>query len=91
MRKSKIICLDIETTGLDIMQDEILQVSIINGRGRTLYNSYIRPERKREWKDAEKINKISWQAVRNAPSLKHEKKKNRADLAESRLDCRVQS
>ena len=75
MRKSKIICLDIETTGLDIMQDEILQVSIINGRGRTLYNSYIRPERKREWKDAEKINKISWQAVRNAPSLKHEKKK----------------
>lgn len=31
MRKSKIICLDIETTGLDIMQDEILQVSIING------------------------------------------------------------
>ena len=75
MRKSKIICLDIETTGLDIMEDEILQVSIINGRGRTLYNSYIRPERKREWKDAEKINKISWEAVRNAPSLKHEKKK----------------
>lgn len=44
MRKSKIICLDIETTGLDIMEDEVLQVSIINGRGRTLYNSYIRPE-----------------------------------------------
>lgn len=43
MRKSKIICIDIETTGLDRNNDEILQVSIINGRGKTLYNSYIKP------------------------------------------------
>lgn len=50
MRKGKIICIDIETTGLDAANDEILQISIINGRGKTLYNSYIRPEHKREWK-----------------------------------------
>lgn len=48
MRKGKIICVDIETTGLDMANDEILQISIINGRGKTLYNSYIRPEHKRE-------------------------------------------
>ena len=42
MRKGKIICIDIETTGLDPANDEILQISIINGRGKTLYNSYIR-------------------------------------------------
>ena len=63
MRKGKIICVDIETTGLDMANDEILQISIINGRGKTLYNSYIRPEHKREWKEAEEINKIGWEAV----------------------------
>ena len=47
MRKGKIICVDIETTGLDMANDEILQISIINGGGKTLYNSYIRPEHKR--------------------------------------------
>ena len=75
MRKGKIICIDIETTGLDHAQDEILQVAIINGRGRTLYNSYIRPDRKRTWEQAEVINKISWQAVKNAPSIRREKRK----------------
>lgn len=34
MRKGKIICVDIETTGLDMTNDEILQISIINGRGK---------------------------------------------------------
>lgn len=75
MRKGKIICIDIETTGLDPANDEILQISIINGRGKTLYNSYIRPVHKREWKEAEEINKISWEAVKNAPTLQHEKRK----------------
>lgn len=69
MRKGKIICVDIETTGLDMANDEILQISIINGRGKTLYNSYIRPEHKREWKEAEEINKIGWEAVKNAPDI----------------------
>ena len=63
VRKSKIICIDIETTGLDRNNDEILQVSIINGRGKTLYNSYIKPDYTTEWKEAEAINKISWDCV----------------------------
>lgn len=75
MRKSKIICIDIETTGLNRDTDEILQVAIINGRGKTLYNSYIRPDKLRSWKEAEAINKISWQAVKNAPTIRREKRK----------------
>lgn len=47
MLKGRIICIDIETTGLDRIEDEILQVAIINGRGKTLYNSYIRPDKKK--------------------------------------------
>lgn len=75
MRKSKIICIDIETTGLNRQDDEILQVAIINGRGKTLYHSYIRPDRKKSWQQAEAVNKINWQTVKNAPSLRHERRK----------------
>lgn len=91
MRKGKIICVDIETTGLDMANDEILQISIINGRGKTLYNSYIRPEHKREWKEAEEINKIGWEAVKNAPTLRHEKRKIEKILKKSRFNHRLQS
>lgn len=75
MRKSKIICIDIETTGLDRNNDEILQVSIINGRGKTLYNSYIKPDYTTEWKEAEAINKISWDCVKFAPGILTEKRR----------------
>lgn len=75
MRKSKIIVIDIETTGLDRNNDEVLQVSIINGKGKTLYNSYIKPEYLTEWKQAEEIHKISWECVRFAPTLLAEKRK----------------
>ena len=75
MRKGRIICIDIETTGLDRIEDEILQVAIINGRGKTLYNSYIRPDKKRTWQQAEAINKINWQAVRDAPTIRRERRK----------------
>lgn len=75
MLKSKIICLDIETTGLDWNRNEILQIAIINGRGKVLYNSYIKPEFVREWKEAEAVNKISWEAVKNAPGISSERRK----------------
>lgn len=75
MLKGRIICIDIETTGLDRIEDEILQVAIINGRGKTIYNSYIRPDKKRTWQQAEAINKINWKAVRDAPTIRHEKRK----------------
>ena len=76
MRKGRIICIDIETTGLDRIEDEILQVAIINGRGKTLYNSYIRPNTKRTWQQAEAINKINWQAVKDAPDNPAREKKD---------------
>lgn len=73
MFKSRIICIDVETTGLDRIEDEILQVAIINGRGKTLYNSYIRPGKKRAWRQEEAIKKTNWQAVKGAPTIQHEK------------------
>lgn len=70
MDKSKVICLDIETTGLDIYNDEIVQLSIIDGNNNVLFNDYIKPERKTKWKDAEKIHGISPKMVRNKPTIR---------------------
>ena len=48
---------DIESTGLDPVRDEILQLSIINENEEVLFSDYIRPVRHKTWNEAEKINK----------------------------------
>ena len=53
------IILDSETTGLIPRQDELLQLAIIDDQENVLFNEYIRPVRKTEWKKAESINGIS--------------------------------
>lgn len=67
-----IIVIDTETTGLDTQTDELLQVSIIDGDGNTLYNSYMHPLCKRKWQDAERVNDISPDTVANAPTILNE-------------------
>lgn len=67
---SKVIVIDTETTGLKA-DDELLQVSIIDGNGKTLFNSYVKPENKKEWKEAMAVNHISPEKVENSPSIKN--------------------
>ena len=59
-----VIVFDVETTGLSCEYDEILQLSIINGNGKVLFDNYFKPEHKRSWKEAEKINHISPEKVK---------------------------
>ena len=70
--KNKILVLDIETTGFDKEKDEILSLSIIDVYENVLYNSYFKPERTKEWVDAEKVHHISWYDVLDAPTLASE-------------------
>lgn len=63
------IVIDIETTGLCPVVDEILQIAIIDVNGNTLYNSYIKPICATEWTDAENINHISPDMVKDAPDI----------------------
>ena len=63
---SGIIVFDIETTGLDPDQDEILQISIIDGDGNVLIDEYVKPYWTTEWYDAQDINGISQYMVANA-------------------------
>lgn len=56
-------CLDIETTGLNKINDDILQLSIIDGNGNILFSDYIRPVNNVSWPEAERIHGISPQMV----------------------------
>lgn len=63
---SGIIVFDTETTGLDHDQDEILQISIIDGDGNVLIDEYVKPYWTTDWYDAQDINGISQYMVANA-------------------------
>lgn len=56
-KPENIICLDTETTG-NTIKDEILQLSIIDGNGNILFNHLIKPDSKKSWPEAEKVNHI---------------------------------
>lgn len=53
-----VVVIDTETTGVGT-DDEILQLSMVSGYGRVLFNEYVKPERHTEWKGAQAVNHIS--------------------------------
>ena len=65
----KIICLDTETTGLDRYDDEILQLSIVDGDGNVLFNKLCKPLLHDSWPSAQKIHGISPADVANCKHL----------------------
>ena len=70
----RIVVFDTETTGLD-NDDEVLQVSAVDGARRPLLNEYIHPTRKTSWEGAYAIHGISPRDVEHAPILKQIKTK----------------
>ena len=67
-----VVVLDTETTGLHAGIDELLQVSILDGRGEILYNKYIKPDYCSRWDEAERIHHISPADVADAPHIADE-------------------
>lgn len=65
----KEIVIDTETTGLDMFEDELLQVSIIDTDGNVVFDSYFKPIRHSEWYEAQAVNNISPAMVADAPSI----------------------
>lgn len=70
----KVIVIDSETTGLNAKQDEILQLTILSDKGETLFNEYIRPVKRTEWPEAEKIHHISYDMVKDCAPIAYYKK-----------------
>ena len=67
--KEKILCFDVETTGLSREEDEILQLSIVDGTGKTVFNEYIKPTHHESWDGAEAIHGISPSDVADKPTI----------------------
>lgn len=64
---SKVIVFDTETTGLSFADDEILQISIIDGDGNILINEYVQPYWTISWSEAQAVNGITPDMVKDAP------------------------
>lgn len=63
----KTIIFDTETTGLNPREDEIIQISIIDGLGNVLINELVHPYWKKSWSEAARVNGITPDRVANAP------------------------
>lgn len=68
---SKTLVIDTETTGLDPEHDELLQLSIIDSEGNTLFDSYFKPFAS-SWDKAQRIHGITPETVKNAPKISEE-------------------
>ena len=73
--RNNTIIVDTETTGLDPNKDEILQIAIVDGNGKILFNEYIKPTKTTEWPQAQAINGISPEKVKKCKPLKKYKRK----------------
>ena len=68
--RDRIICFDVETTGLNPQRDEVLQVAFINGEGDTLMACYVRPEHHSCWTSAQRVHGITPAAVESCASVR---------------------
>lgn len=67
--KSKVVFIDVETTGLDEIKDEILSLAIVDFEGNVLFSELVKPPTRKRWPNAQKINGISWSDVKDKPQL----------------------
>lgn len=63
------IYLDLETTGLDSEQDEIIEIAILDHNENVLLDTLVKPYYKTAWPEAQAINGITPQMVKYAPHL----------------------
>lgn len=64
-----LIVLDVETTGLSDELDEILTLSICDGYGKVLFDKRFKPTHKTSWPEAERVNGISPESVKDCPCI----------------------
>lgn len=78
-------CLDIETTGLSPVRDEIVQIAVVDGSGEVCLQSLVKPGRHVSWEKGRAIHHISPSDVSDAPAMSHVISRIRDSLAGAEL------
>ena len=68
MQRERVLFFDLELTGV-YNHDEILSISITDGKGKIIMDTLVKPLRKKKWKQTEKIHGITPEMVADAPTL----------------------
>lgn len=69
LSRDRVVCLDVETTGLDPRTDEVLQVALVRGDGEVSLSRYVRPEHHSSWPLAQHTHGISPSMVEGCSPL----------------------
>lgn len=68
MDRKKVLFFDLELTGL-YDYDEVLSVTLTDGTGATVFDTLVRPVRRKKWKETEAIHGITPEMVKDAATL----------------------
>lgn len=82
MVRERVLFFDLELTGV-YDHDEILSISIVDGTGRVIMDTLVRPVHTKKWKKTEKIHGITPEMVVDAPTLSELAPKIREIFAEA--------
>lgn len=66
--RERVLFFDLEMTGL-YEHDEVLSVTVADGNGKTVFDTLVRPVRKKKWKRTEEIHGITPEDVKDAPTM----------------------
>lgn len=67
VQKGGMVVFDTETTGTSAKYDDILQITIVGQDGSVLLDTYVKPKNCKEWTEAQAVNHISPEMVKDAP------------------------
>ncbi|MBQ7153489.1 MAG: 3'-5' exonuclease [Clostridia bacterium] len=68
MSREKVLFFDLELTGV-YDRDEVISISIVDGNGRVIMDTLVKPTHTKKWKRTEKIHGITPDMVQDAPYL----------------------
>ena len=68
MKRENVIFFDLELTGF-YDRDEIISISVVDGTGKLIMDTFVKPTHTAKWKKTEKIHGITPEMVQDSPTL----------------------